>query len=36
MSGPWTAAFLVGVPNAASQLEVGLSIFGFSREEARL
>ena len=30
---PWTAAFLLGVPNAAGQLEEGLSIFGFSCED---
>jgi hypothetical protein len=30
---PWTAAFLLGAPNAAGQLEEGLSIFGFSCED---
>jgi hypothetical protein len=30
---PWTAAFLLGVPKAAGQLEEGLSIFGFSCED---
>ena len=30
---PRTAAFLLGAPNAAGQLEEGLSIFGFSCED---
>jgi hypothetical protein len=34
--GPRTTAFLPGMPNAAAQLEAGMSIFGFSRGEGRL
>ncbi len=34
--GPWTAAFLLGMPDAAGQLEPELAIFGFSREDGRL
>jgi Protein of unknown function (DUF3775) len=34
--GPWTAAFLIVMPNAAGQLEPELAIFGFSREDGRL
>ncbi|MGI8568402.1 MAG: hypothetical protein ACR2KT_04710 [Methylocella sp.] len=33
--GPWTTAFLLGMPNAAGQLEEELSIFGFSRADGR-
>jgi Protein of unknown function (DUF3775) len=32
-AGPGTAAFLLGTPNPAGQLEEGLSIFGFSCED---
>lgn len=36
IGGPWTAAFLLGMPNAAGRLEAGTSIFGFYRADGRL